>query len=152
VSSTDKRKPARGKGERVRRALSAEGWVFGTMMIFFMLTAPIYYFSTHEPVGTTGLGLAMLLNMTLFVYLAIIGREIGGPRPEDDPEGEIMQGAGTLGFFPPKSIWPFWCALAITVIFLGPVFGWWISLIGLAVGYWAASGLIFEYYRGDYAH
>ncbi|MGJ6980993.1 cytochrome c oxidase subunit 4 [Aestuariimicrobium soli] len=137
---------------KVGKALSAETWVFASLLIFFLIVAPAYHFVTHEVAGTVALTLSAVLNLILVVYLSIVGREVGKPRPEDDPDGEIVQGAGTLGFFPPKSIWPFWCALAITVIFLGPVFGWWISLIGFGVGVWATSGLVFEYYRGDYAH
>ena len=33
------------------------------------------------------------------------------PRPEDRKDGEIADGAGELGFFPPYSWWPLWCAL-----------------------------------------
>lgn len=138
--------------KKTPKPLAAETAIFASLLIFFCLVAPAYHFITHEIIGTVALTLSAVLTLILVVYLTIIGREVGTARPEDDPEGEIFQGAGTLGFFPPKSIWPFWCALAITVIFLGPVFGWWISLIGFAVGVWATSGLVFEYYRGDYAH
>ena len=102
-------------------------------------------------VALSALGSGLTLPF-LFVYLSIIGREVGTARPEDEPDGEIAHGAGTLGFFPPKSIWPLWCALAITVVFLGPVFGWWISMLGFGMGIWAASGMVFEFYKGDYAH
>ena len=30
----------------------------------------------------------------------------------------LKQGAGQLGFFPPTSIWPFWCALVLAVMVL----------------------------------
>ena len=33
------------------------------------------------------------------------------PRPEDRKDGEIADGAGELGFFPPYSWWPLWCGL-----------------------------------------
>ena len=137
---------------KVLKPLTAEAWIFGSIMIFFVIVAPTYYFVAHEIAGTTALTLAAVLNLIIFVYLSIIRREVGTARPEDDPDGEIAQGAGVLGFFPPKSIWPMWCALAITIIFLGPVFGWWISMLGIGLGVWATSGLVFEFYRGDYAH
>ena len=35
------------------------------------------------------------------------------PRPEDRKDGEIADGAGELGFFPPYSWWPLWCALTL---------------------------------------
>lgn len=135
-----------------KKPLLDEAWIFGSLMIFFLVVAPVYYFLADEVAGATALALSAVLNGILFVYLLIIGREVGKPRPEDSPHAEVADGAGTLGFFPPKSIWPFWCALSITIIFLGPVFGWWISLVGFGVGYWATSGLVFQFYRGDYAH
>jgi hypothetical protein len=74
------------------------------------------------------------------------------PRPEDRKEAEIAEGAGELGFFPPYSWWPLWCALALAMIVLGVVIGWWLVIIGGVFGVLALQGLIFEYYRGEHAH
>ena len=63
-----------------------------------------------------------------------------------------VEGAGALGFFPPTSIVPFWTTVAIAVMFLGVVFGWWLTLIGAGIGLWAAFGWAYEYYVGDYKH
>ena len=58
-----------------------------------------------------------------------------------------------LGFFAPKSIWPFWAAVVVAVIFLGPALQQaWITLLGLGMGIWATSGWVLEFYRGDYKH
>ena len=35
---------------------------------------------------------------------------------------------------------------------MGPIFGWWLSILAFGMGIWAVSGWVFEYYRGDYAH
>ena len=40
----------------------------------------------------------------------------------------------------------------MVLIVLGPVFGWWISLLGLGMGIWSLTGWVYEYYRGDYRH
>jgi hypothetical protein len=74
------------------------------------------------------------------------------PRPEDRKEAEIIEGAGELGFFPPYSWWPLWCALTLAVIVLGVVFGWWLFIAGAGIGILTLSGFVFEYYRGDHAH
>ena len=74
------------------------------------------------------------------------------PRPEDRKDGEIIDGVGELGFFPPASMWPFWCALVVTVMALGPVFGWWLTILGGAIGIWAVTGWCYQYYRGHYQH
>jgi arginyl-tRNA synthetase len=65
---------------------------------------------------------------------------------------DASEGAGELGFFPASSIWPLWTALTMVLIVLGPVFGWWISLLGLGMGIWSLTGWVYEYYRGDYKH
>ena len=74
------------------------------------------------------------------------------PRPEDLKDAEIADGAGELGFFPPYSWWPLWCACCLALIVLGIIFGWWLFIIGCGLGIFALSGLIFEYYRGEHAH
>jgi hypothetical protein len=74
------------------------------------------------------------------------------PRPEDRKEGEIAEGAGELGFFPPYSWWPLWCAMCLATMVLGVAVGWWLFIIGAALGAVALCGLIFEYYRGEHAH
>ena len=40
----------------------------------------------------------------------------------------------------------------LDVLALGPVFGWWISILAVCLGIWALSGWVFEFYRGDYQH
>jgi hypothetical protein len=74
------------------------------------------------------------------------------PRPEDRKDGEIADGAGELGFFPPYSWWPLWCASALAVVVLGVVIGWWLFIIGAILGVLALQGWVFEYYRGEHAH
>lgn len=125
--------------------------VFGFLLIFFVIVAPTYWFTTHEIAGAVALTLTTLLFAFVVGYLWVIGRKID-LRPEDNPEGEIYEGAGELGFFPPQSIWPFWLALTMTLTVLGPIFGWWISIIGFGLGMWAVAGFVYEYYRGEYAH
>jgi Cytochrome c oxidase subunit IV len=43
---------------------------------------------------------------------------------------------------PASSIWPLWAALTMVLIVLGPVFGWWISLLGLGMGIWSLTGWV----------
>jgi hypothetical protein len=75
------------------------------------------------------------------------------PRPEDRPDAEIADGAGELGFFPPYSWWPLWCGASLGVMVYGIAIGaWWLLIIGVGLGALALSGLVFEYYRGEYSH
>ncbi len=76
------------------------------------------------------------------------------PRPEDRKDAEIADGAGELGFFPPYSWWPLWCALTLGVIVYGDGAGCVVAAHHRcrASARWRSSGWIFEYYRGEHAH
>lgn len=131
--------------------MRAEAWVFVALTAFLALITPIYYLMSDDPTGTAALILTFFLALMIALYLGIIARKID-PRPEDKKSGEIAEGAGELGFFPPSSIWPLYCALTLTLVVLGPVFGWWLTILGFAIGAVTLSGLVFEFYRGDHAH
>ncbi|WP_130865016.1 cytochrome c oxidase subunit 4 [Acidipropionibacterium timonense] len=131
--------------------MKSERWVFGGLALFYALMAVIYWFTTHEVVGVWVLGLSAAMGLMVYFYVRVLSRRID-PRPSDDKEAEVIDGAGVIGFFPPKSIWPFWCSVTIAVMCLGVVFGWWLTVLGMGIGIWAVSGWCFEFYRGDYAH
>ena len=131
--------------------MKAEAWIFATLTIFFALVTPIYWFMSEDPTGTVALILTFFLVLMIAAYLGLIARRIP-PRPEDKKEGEIAEGAGELGFFPPQSIWPLYCAFAFMLVIAGPIFGWWLMLLGFGFGALALTGLVYEYYRGDHAH
>ena len=131
--------------------MKAEAWMFGGLTIFFALVTPVYWFMSEDPTGTTALILSFFLVLMLAAYLGLIARRIP-PRPEDKKEGEIAEGAGELGFFPPQSKWPLFVALTFVPVVLGPVFGWWMLFVGFGFGAYTLTGLVYEYYRGDHAH
>jgi len=136
-----------------------EAWIFTGLAIFFAVVTPVYWFtsvdaydaSRGDPTGTAALILTFFLVLMVAGYLGLIARRID-PRPEDRKNGEIAEGAGELGFFPPQSIWPLYCAVAFGLLVLAPVFGWWLALLAVGFGTIAVTGWIYEFYRGDYAH
>ncbi len=131
--------------------MKVEGLLIGASGALFLVVTPVYWLMSGEIIGSVALLLSFLLCAMMTAYMVVWGRK-HDTRLEDNKDAEIIEGAGELGFFPPKSIWPFWVALTIQIIFLGPVFGWWISIIGIALGIWAVVGWTYEYYRGDYSH
>lgn len=131
--------------------MKTETWIFGGLAIFFAIVAPVYYFMSKDPTGTTALTLAFALVAMLTGYLFLLQRNLP-KRPEDRKDGEIVEGAGELGFFPPSSIWPLYCALSAVFVVLSPVFGWWLLILGFGFGALALCGWIYQYYRGDHAH
>jgi hypothetical protein len=128
-----------------------EAWIFGILTIFFLIVTPIYWLMSHDPTGTAALVLTFFLALMVTGYLGLIARRID-VRPEDKKEGEIVEGAGEVGFFPPQSIWPLFCALALALVMVGLVIGWWLVIIAGALGMVALTGLIYEFYRGEHAH
>ena len=119
--------------------------------VFFAFIAPIYWILTEDPTGTTALIMTTLLCALLGFYLGVVARKIPA-RPEDRSDGEIAEGAGEQGFFPPYSWWPLFCAMALATIVLGVVIGWWLFIIGAGIGSITVCGWIYEYYRGVHAH
>jgi hypothetical protein len=134
--------------------MKSETWIFGLCAAFFLVVTPAYWFIAGDPTGTTALFMTFLLVGLITFYLGFHARKItaSGGRPEDRKDGEIADGAGELGFFPPYSWWPLWCAMCLAVMVLGVAIGWWLFIIGLVFGAVALCGLIFEYYRGEHAH
>ncbi len=131
--------------------MKAETYMFVFCAVFFLLVTPLYWLSSGDLTGTTALVMTFLLVTLIAFYLGFHANKME-PRPEDRKDGEIAEGAGELGFFPPYSWWPLWCALCLSAMVLGVAIGWWLFIIGAALGAIALCGLIFEYYRGEYAH
>ena len=128
--------------------------IFSGVAAFLFFAAALYAFWTNaetggvEMVGTVALILSGLLCSMCGGFFWFVARRID-LRPEDRPDGEIVEGAGEIGFFSPGSYWPFGIALAATVAGLGLVF-WqmWLLAIGLVAIIVSACGLLFEYYSG----
>jgi hypothetical protein len=118
---------------------------------FFFVVSPVYWFLSGDPTGTSALVMTFLLFTLTTFFLGVVAKQLPD-RPEDRKEAEVADGAGELGFFPPYSWWPLWCALALGTCVLGVVFGWWLFLIGVGIGVITLCGYVFEYYRGYHAH
>lgn len=132
--------------------MKSETWIFAICTIFFLLVSPAYWLLTEDWTGTSALVMTTLLVGMVTAYLGVHAKNMD-PRPEDRKEAEIADGAGELGFFPPYSWWPLWCALTMGVIVYGVALtAWWLVIIGMAAGTLALCGWIFEYYRGEHAH
>ncbi|HEX5919043.1 MAG TPA: cytochrome c oxidase subunit 4 [Nocardioides sp.] len=132
--------------------MKAEAWIFGITTVFVAVVAPGYWFLSEDWTGTSALVMTALLTAMITLYLGFHASRMD-PRPEDRKEGEIADGAGELGFFPPYSWWPLWCALALGVIVYGTAMSaWWLVIIGFTAGAVVTCGFVFEYYRGEHAH
>jgi hypothetical protein len=125
--------------------MRVEGILFASIAVFLGATDVVYWFTSHDPTGTTALALGTGLGALVGTYLLFAARRMD-PRPEDRGDADISEGAGELGFFSPYSWAPLWCGLAAATCFLGLVFGWWLFFIGAAFAVPAVGSMVFEYY------
>jgi hypothetical protein len=129
-----------------------EAWIFAITTAFFVVVSPAYWLIAGDWTGTSALVMTTLLAAMVTLYLGFHAAKMDA-RPEDRKDGEIADGAGELGFFPPYSWWPLWCAASLGVVVYGVAIGaWWLVIIGIGLGAVALSGWVFEYYRGEHAH
>ena len=131
--------------------MKVEGWLFLGCGIFLTGADIVYWSVSKEVTGTTALALSVALCLLAGFYIMFTGRRLP-LRPEDNHEGEISDGTGEIGFFSPHSWWPLWCGASAAVVAVGFAIGWWLVLIGVAALIFASIGLVFEYYRGHFAH
>lgn len=133
--------------------MKIETKLFLLLAPFFLASGVVYGFMTgwDEPVGYLGLPLVGLLVAMIGAYLALTARRID-PRPEDDEEGNIEDGAGDQGVYSPWSWWPLVIGAAAATAFLGLAVGWWVLYIGFVLGVIGLVGWVFEYSRGQHAH
>jgi len=131
--------------------MRVEFWMMLGVAVFFMFVTPIYWVMSGDPTGTTAFTMSLLLCLMMTFYLGFVAKEVS-PRPEDRKDGDIVEGAGELGFFPPYSWWPLIAALVFAVLMIGIVVGWWLFVLALPFGAVALIGWVFEYYRGEHAH
>lgn len=132
--------------------MRVETWVLGSGAFFFVPLAFVYgLLSGWEYVGFISILLTGGLSAMIGLYLYLVSLRVDA-RPEDDPVGEVAQGAGDLGFFNPRSIWPIGVAAGGAVVFAGMAVGLWLFLIGLGILAMTTIGLLFEHYVGDFEH
>src|SRR6266536_192462 len=105
--------------------MKVEGWLFLGCGVFFAGTDIVYWYLSLDPFGTTAIAFTVGLAVLTGFYVLFTGRRLP-KRPEDDPQGEIEQGTGAVG--------------------------WWLFLIGLLLTVFATIGFVFEYYRGLFSH
>ncbi|HVK24380.1 MAG TPA: cytochrome c oxidase subunit 4 [Actinokineospora sp.] len=126
--------------------MRVEARLFDVTTIFFFLSAIVYGVWSKEPVGTVGLILTGGLSLIIGSYFNFVARRLS-QRPEDNPEAEVSDGAGELGFFSPGSYWPVAMAASAGVAALALAF-WqiWLLVIAVVLILITIGGLVFEYH------
>ncbi len=124
-----------------------ESYVLLFVGFFFGCVGLAYWFLSYEDAGSVMLfGTFLLGTLPGFYYLWWARRM--KPRPEDDPNASVEDGAGVIGAFPGSSIWPFVLGFGATFVGLALVFGAWTLGVGLFLAVTALVGVIYESRRG----
>lgn len=127
------------------------GLLFAGIAVFFGLVGSVYWLLSGEPAGAAALIFTGGLGFLIAFYFLFTAKRVE-PLPEDDEEGEVADVAGEYGFFSPHSWWPLPIGLGAAVIALGLCFlMWWMIGLGVVILMVSVTGLLFEYYRGDFA-
>lgn len=82
--------------------MRTESRLFTGVAVFFGAEAALYGWWSREPAGTAALVLAFLMASLVAFFLRVQYRR-RGLRAQDRGEGEVVDTAGPLDFFPPRS-------------------------------------------------
>ena len=126
--------------------MSVESRIFEICTTFFFLCAIVYGVLSHEVVGIACLTLTGGLSLIIGTYFRFVSRRLEA-RPEDNPDAEVSDGAGDMGFFSPGSYWPIGLAAGATMVAVSVAyFMVWAIVISVVVLLFMIGGLLFEYH------
>jgi hypothetical protein len=127
--------------------MKTEAYLLIFVGVFFGCVGLVYWLLSYEDAGSMMLLGSFLLGCVPGGYYLWWSRRMR-PRPEDDPDASLEDGAGVVGAFPGSSIWPFVLGLGATFVALALVFGAWTLGVGLFLGVAALVGIVHESRRG----
>jgi hypothetical protein len=132
--------------------MKVESRIFEICTVFFFLCAIVYGILSKEAVGIVGLTLTGGLSLIIGTYFRFVSRRLE-TRPEDNPDAEVSDGAGELGFFSPGSYWPIGLAAGAALVAISVAY-WliWALVISTVILIFMVGGLLFEYHlpRSDH--
>jgi len=146
--------PTTEKPKAAKNGLYVETWIFLALTGFFAIATVIYAFlAPTEPVGIVGLALTTGLTLIIGTFLRFVSRRLEEPRPEDNDDAEVSDGAGDIGFFSPGSYFPFFLAVCVALVAVATAYLLiWLMVIGVGFLLFVVCGFIFEYHRRPAHH
>ncbi|HNE89004.1 MAG: cytochrome c oxidase subunit 4 [Candidatus Nanopelagicales bacterium] len=131
--------------------MKESGYIWGLGTIFFAVVAVVYGVWSQDWAGTTALAFTGFMTALVAFYSLYTARRLDN-RPEDDQMAEQEEADPDYGFFSPHSWWPLPLGASAMMIALGLIFATWLMIAGVVFLVLSTIGLVFEYYRGDFAH
>ena len=127
--------------------MRVDGWFLAGIGVFFAVIGIVYWIASYENAGFLMLMGSALLGLLPGSYYLWWSYKMK-PQPDDDPNAEMSEGAGTVDSFPGSSIWPFILGMGAMFTVLTFVFGLWLAPLGGALILSAAIGGTMESRRG----
>jgi len=126
--------------------MKVESRIFEIVTVAIFVMGIVYAVLAQEPVGIAGLFLTGGLTLIIGTYFRFVSRRLE-ERPEDNPEAEVSDGAGDVGFFSPGSYWPLAVAACAALVGISLAFFYiWALVIAGTMLLMAVGGLVFEYH------
>ena len=142
------------KPKATKNGLHVETWIFLGLTAFFAVAAIVYaILAPTEPVGIVALALTTGLTLIIGTFLRFVSRRLEEPRPEDNDDAEVSDGAGDIGFFSPGSYYPFFLAACVALVAVATAYLLiWLMVIGVGFLLFVVCGFIYEYHRRPAHH
>jgi hypothetical protein len=142
------------KDSTSKNGMHVETWIFLWLTLFFAIAAVIDgLLAPPEPVGIVALTLTAGLTLIIGTFLRFVSRRLEEPRPEDNDDAEVSDGAGDIGFFSPGSYFPFFLAACVAVLAVATAYLLvWLMVIAVGFLLFVVCGFIFEYHRRPAHH
>ena len=126
-------------------------YIWGLGTIFFAIVSVVYGVWSKDWAGTTALAFTGFMTALVAFYSLYTAKRLDN-RPEDDQLAGQDEADPDYGFFSPHSWWPLPLGFSAMLIALGLIFATWLMLVGIIFLMLSTIGLVFEYYRRDFAH
>jgi protein-S-isoprenylcysteine O-methyltransferase Ste14 len=127
------------------------GILFALGTVFFAVVTVVYGLWSQEWAGTTALGFTGFMTALIAFYTLYTAKRLDN-RPEDSMVANQDEAAPDYGFYSPHSWWPLPLGFSSMLIALGLIFATWLMIAGVVFLMLSTIGLVFEYYRRDFAH
>ncbi len=131
--------------------MKESGYIWGLGTIFFAIVSVVYGVWSQDWAGTTALAFTGFMTALVAFYSLYTARRLDN-RPEDNQMADQEEADPDYGFFSPHSWWPLPLGASAMMIALGLIFATWLMIAGVVFLVLSTIGLVFEYYRGDFAH
>lgn len=127
------------------------GFLFTLGFGFFLIVGGVYSVWSKDWAGGTFLIFTAFMSGLIGYYGLYTAKHLVN-RPEDDFYANQDEADPDYGFYSPHSWWPLPMGFSAMLIALGFIFATWLMLAGIIFLVMSIIGLVFEYYRKDFAH